>query len=497
MHNRFFRRIVLPVVVFVAVGYGGYDVYQRYVAYTGIIQRDRARAAEIESNRARTNKALVAAGVDTLQVNRGFWYTVTDEFGGQSVFYFDGDAWSLKENLSDMQISELANTVASSTVVDRTAMQSVPDGKLPPELQFHNSLYSNKITGQFQNTQDALKGRYEKGVATAPELWGLSYMYELQGNYAKRDEVNAVSCKKYAERCAGQITVSIHGTVRDIAGNPVQGARVTVLSHPGNAGATTDEAGAYSIELGVLPVEKVRIGAVKRNFSNGVANLIVLNAGRRVHVAEPIVLGTPITIVTIDTVKHTVTGPDDSAAADGSFVLHATSSTYEIPAGAIVNKTGKPYAGQVDVYLYEFTRDTVPQSLISIDTFDQVVGYAGDLMKSYGMPYIQFFAADGTELDVRSSKPMVLTYKIPAMNELRANADDNPAGPLTTEQMQRLLAASQSGGFPITRTFLVEQKLYTFPPFWVFDRGSGVWDNVGIRVLDTSGIIQAPFYTTK
>ena len=93
---------------------------------------------------------------------------------------------------------------------------------------------------------------------------------------------------------------------------------------------------------------------------------------------------------------------------------------------------------------------------------------------------------------------MTLTYKIAAMNVLRANGDNNPAGPLTDAQMQTMLDVSTAiRGFPITRTFLVEHKLYTFPPFWVFDRKSGVWDNVGIRVLDMAGTIQTPFYTVK
>ena len=64
--------------------------------------------------------------------------------------------------------------------------------------------------------------------------------------------------------------------------------------------------------------------------------------------------------------------------------------------------------------------------------------------------------------------------------------------------MQLLLTVSKGNpGFPVTRDFLVSYKLYTFPPFWVFDRKGGVWDNVGIRVLDGAGTIQTPFYTIK
>ena len=495
---RMLLRILVIAIVAIGIGYGSYDLYSRYVAFSETIARDKARAAEIETNRARTTVALEGAGVDSLRANRGFWYTSTDAYGGESVAYFNTDLWSQQENLTDEQLAELARIVSKSVVVGRESMKQVAEKDLPPQLQFHNALYSDMAPGQFQGAQLYLEHVYEAGTATAEELWRLSYMYELQGDYKKRDAVNAAGCKLYKARCAGTIPVHIVGTVTDIVGKPVQGARVSVLSHPEHKGATTDLKGGYAIQLSVLPMEKLRLSAVKRNFSEGIASLIVLGAGKKTYVAERIMLGTPITVVTLDTVKRTVTDPADTAHEDGSFTLRATSSTYEIPAGAIVDDSGKPYQGLVDVYIYEFTRDTVPQSLTTLDTFDRVMGYAGDLMQSYGMPYIQFFTPDGTELDVRSGKPMLLTYKIAAMRELRENVDDNPAGPLTDAEMQELLAASKGNpGFPITRDWLVSRKLYTFPPFWVFDRKGGVWDNIGIRVLDLAGTIQTPFYTIK
>jgi len=480
------------------LGYGAYDLYARYVSFSAAIAEDKARAAEIESNRARISQALEAIGVDSLQANQGFWYTSTDAYGNQSVFYFNTDAWSQKENLTDEQIAALAKAVSQSTVVGRETMREVPEANLPPNLQFHNQIYSEKNPGKFQDTQSVLKSAYDKGTATADQLWQLSYMYELEGNYEKRDEVNALSCKQYKVRCAGTIPIRIVGTVSDISGKPVQGARVSVLGDAEQAAAVTDVKGGYTIDISALPMEKLRLSAVKRNFSAGVASVIVLGTGKKTYTAEHIVLGTPIAVVTLDTVKHTVTNPADTAHADGSFTLHATSSVYQIPADAIVRADGKPYKGLVDVYIYEFTRDTVPQSLITLDTFDQVMGYAGDLMQSYGMPFIQFFSQDGAELDVAKSNPMLLTYKIAGMEALRTNADRNPTGELTLDQMELMLAVSKGNpGFPITRDFLVNQKLYTFPPFWVFDRKGGVWDNIGIRVLDISGTIQAPFYTIK
>jgi hypothetical protein len=160
-----------------------------------------------------------------------------------------------------------------------------------------------------------------------------------------------------------------------------------------------------------------------------------------------------------------------------------------------VHRDGAPYRGVVDVYLYEFTAETVPQNLTNIDTFDQVMGYAGNLMKSFGMPYIQFFSPDGEELHVMRSTPMVLTYTIADMEALRMNAAQI-YGPLTDADMKILVDSSSVGrGYPIDRTFLIEHGLLRFPAFWVFDRKKGVWENIGIKVLDTEGTIQSLFYT--
>ncbi len=496
MSVRTFTNWFLIILACAALGYVGYDIYSRYVTYSAVIQADNERSFQISINRSKTRHALKAVGVDSQTTIQGFWYTSTDVYGNQSVFFFNPDVWAMQDNLTSADIQALARVVASSTIANRDAMHEVAATDLPPALQFHNQIYNNQTPGAFQATQSSLEAAYKNGTASSDELWQLSYLYELQGDYAKRDELNAANCKLYKVRCAATIPITVQGTVSDLSGRPLQGASVSVLSHPEITAVTTDAKGHYSVALSAQPMEKVRVSAVKRNFSAGVASVLVLAAGKKVYESGTIVLGSPITIVTVDTVHHTVTDPADVARPDGSLVLHATSSTYEIPAGAIVNAKGKPYEGAVDVYIYEFTRDTVPQNLITLDTFDQVMGYAGDLMQSYGMPYIQFFAQDGTELDVRKSHPMLLTYRIPSMQVLRDNADNNPAGKLTDADMQHLVDSSAGhADFPITREFLVRNHLYTFPPFWVLDRLKGVWENQGIRVLDTVGTIQVPFYT--
>jgi hypothetical protein len=125
-----------------------------------------------------------------------------------------------------------------------------------------------------------------------------------------------------------------------------------------------------------------------------------------------------------------------------------------------------------------------------------VRGYAGNLMKSFGMPFIQFFAPSGEELHVLKSRAMTLTYSIPDMAALRANTDGIYRA-LTDADMNVLVRASAGGGYPIDREFLIENQLLQFPAFWVFDHKRGVWDNIGIAVLNTQGTIRTPFYTIR
>jgi hypothetical protein len=246
-------------------------------------------------------------------------------------------------------------------------------------------------------------------------------------------------------------------------------------------------------------MEKIRIRATKRNFSDGFAEVAILTSAgaRKIYAVDDIHLETPITIVTVDYAHRTVTGEHNMFNPDGTVTIKTPRSTYQIPPGAIVGKDGVPYSsGPIDVYLYEFDKGRPPGSLMQLDTFDQVIGYAGNLMKTFGMPYIQFFTTDGVELEVRKSKPMVLTYHIANMQELRTNSD-HIYQPLTESDMQFLVDASRGEPYRIDRQFLIKTNMLRFPAFWVFDRKRGIWDNIGVSVLNAQGTIQSLFYTVR
>ncbi len=488
---------ILLAFLSLAAGYLGYSSYLGYLDYKAAQAEEAARQQIYALNRTTLIEALSREGVGADELVRGFWYSYRDASGGESVGRFDLDTLAWNELLAAEYVAMLASRVGDAYRVPPTSMRYLENEELPEKLQFHNALYNPRQPGAFQGTQQQLESAYASGDATSEELWQLAYTYELRGEYEKRDELNKANCRLFKERCGGDVRIRAFGRVVDTDGRPVQAATVEVLSADG-ASVDTNEEGEFELTLTVDEMEKVRIEASKRNFSSGVASIVVVSAGKSAYDVGDIVLGSPVTIITLDTARRTVSDPASEARPDGSFVLRADVSEYIIPPGAIVRADGTPYRGAVDAYIYEFDRDTVPANLVTLDIFDEVYGYTGDLMLTFGMPFIQFFTLDGERLDVLSRTPMLLTYKFPHFDKMLTNEDGILNAGVTTAEVDTLIAASRGKtDFPITSGFLFANAIHSFPPFWVMDRKSGVWDNVGIRMLDNEGTIQAPFYTAK
>ncbi len=484
--------VLSMIILFSGVAWG----LVRYTGLYTLIQTEEDAAAMIAEQRVRFADAFSGIGISSSSIATGFWYTYRDAEGNEHVFYFDTNALA-QQNLSDTELQQLTDIVSKSEITERSNMRAVPDAELPSDLQFHNAVYSFGASGATTlDMKRALMARVAQGSATSEELFQLSYLNELEGNYAERDRLNRENCTRYKMRCEDGTTIKVTGRVVDNRGSPVAGARVEIVSRPEAPSALTNADGLYVLSTSVRKMEKLRFHALKRNYSDGYADAILVTDGVKALGVEDIAIESPINVVTIDYGTKRVTGEGNRFNADGSVVITTTQSKYEIPAGAIVTESGASYTGPVDVYLYEFTKGNPPESLMQVDTFDQVMGYAGDLMKTFGMPYIQFFTQEGVELHVLKSKPMILTYRIADMDALRANVD-GIYEPLTEEDMQLLISASIGQPYRVDREFLIHNQLLRFPAFWVFDRRRGVWDNVGVNVLDVDGTIRSIFYTMR
>jgi len=201
---------------------------------------------------------------------------------------------------------------------------------------------------------------------------------------------------------------------------------------------------------------------------------------------------TPFETAQIDTSKQTITGKDTSKTGAG-YLITTPYTKYTIPFNTIV-KDGVPYQGKLKAMVFEFDRSS-GSFLLDADAFDGIEGFASQLFVTYGMPFIIFTADDGSRLDVMSTNPMYLATT-------KRESDERTKNPKFQELYTVAFNESQKvpGAYPINSKWLFDHgNLQILPAFWVFDRSTGFWDNVGMRFAsdnpDAPYNVESPFYT--
>lgn len=112
------------------------------------------------------------------------------------------------------------------------------------------------------------------------------------------------------------------------------------------------------------------------------------------------------------------------------------------------------------------------------------------------MPYIVFIAEDNTRLDVLSSKPMILWTTLREKDETINSPEFHHYYPLAYRDSQ----IAPPGVYPIDENWdFAHGNNGAIPLWWVFDRATGFWDNVGQKFLspnfESPYNIEAPSYT--
>lgn len=491
MEQKYIARIAIVVLVLAMF----YFVYSAFFLI-------KAPVGELSQEQVNKNMESILEELDSfdnlidIDARNGFWYAAPDGFSGEGVFYFSLlDA--AKRNLSEKELADFYERIKVSRIIPRNNMRFVREEELPSIVQFHNGIYSFSSRVDSKEVKIHLEDKLSENDYTSNDLFELEYLSGLEGNYGEKDKLAERNCKEFGQRCSNEnIDIKIIGKVVDGKNNPIQSVKIEILGKDG-VQAFTDNKGMFDFLIKVKEMEKIRIKASKRNFSDGVSDFVVLNKEKKEYISEKIILESPIEIVTIDSVAKTITGIENFIKDGDKFVIKTPQSVYEIPFNSLLESDGSVYSGEADVYLYEFTKETMPDSLRAVDTFDQVIGYAGNLMETFGMPYIQFFTPKGQELQVRKSNPINLRYRIFHIKDVFEDSYGTHK-PFTKDDMKLLIDISKErSGYPIDRKFLISTKLFNFPAWWVFDRDNGVWNNEGMKVLDEDGLIETIFYTTQ
>lgn len=366
--------------------------------------------------------------------------------------------------------------------------------ELPKSEQFFVLLHRFE-TNQYQEIKKNLETKYLSGNYDVEDLKALRFIKTLEGKYKEGQSISEKNCQKFKVQCEKDVNLILQGKVTDQNGQPIPSALIEILNDS-TQNFQTDINGFYEIKMSVYNLTKIRIKASKLGYSEGVIPLIINGFYEQTHTDLNFVLNTPAKVVTINNATKTFSGEGVTIEND-AFVIQTEWNQYMIPFNSLVHKDKTFFYGEVDVFLFEFDKSSNIDTLLRNDVFAEIVGYAGNIMKTFGMPYVLFKTKTDGSIHVLKSNPIILKSQIMEMEALKTN-QDKIYEPLTQEDLSYLLLKSQElGGYPIDLSFLTnpEKLMVRFPAFWVFDQSVGIWENVGQKLLDIQGLTEVEFYT--
>jgi len=344
-------------------------------------------------------------------------------------------------------------------------------------MQIHNKILKVNPKESYKKIREDLENKENR---TNEETETLSYLYDYSWDYKKANMTRRALTGSVE---AAKITVS--GIVKDATGSVINWARVEVLNNPEIYTLTNNE-GKYILAFDYPAYSRIRLRATEKNHSDAFNALSVFEPLYNQVEEKDFTLQKPDYIVDIDL---------DRDVKNGIFTIETPQTTYTIPEDALVNTdTTQSSKRKFRAYLYEFTKQTNMDNYMYNDTFDAVYGYVGNIMKTFGMPYMQIFDLEGNEVHIRKNHPALLTNRIYHMKELYENYDKIYTA-VTDQDMQYLVEESKKWDFPITRQWLIENNFLRWPAWWMLNRSKWVWENVGHRVTDPKWVIETIYYT--
>ncbi len=379
-----------------------------------------------------------------------------------------------------------------------------------PKMKIHESLH--KWDADHENTfnkiKNSLEEKLKKSRISEKEMETLRYIYTLNGQYLDAERLNKSICKKSKNKCKNFEKVLVTGIVTNSKGEPIKDTTIMVLNYPLQEKAITGDDGKFKLKLKTNSLDKIRLRAVKRGFSDGYRDFFIYHpedvtlAEKTIKREVNFVLNRSHAVVLLDLDNHSIELKKKGIIKstnfkDGQFHLKTNSNVYHIPINCFIDvKENSQNKGKVELHLYEFDRQSVYDvgDLVLLDISSDKGNrvFLGGFLQTFGMPYMQFFTEKGKELFVKKSNPIELTYQIVEMDILK-NREQNP---VTDEELEKLVQYSKKlGGYPLTREFLIEKNLFSMPPWWMLNRKKGMWENVPFRLINKEGRIESIFYS--
>jgi len=314
----------------------------------------------------------------------------------------------------------------------------------------------------------------------------LAYLYDFVWDYKSWLDLKQEVEKKSA-------TINMKWLILDENEKPIKWAKIYLLNE-NKYFDVSNENWEYSLNFKYYPFSHLRFKVTKKGYSDAYFT-IPLDFSKKQDWEKRVTKNFHLVkSKNIDKRLWGVKKPDAVINWKKYYIFKTKQSTYYVPVDGLHYKNWKQFKKwKITVYLYEFNKWSKIDDLMNSDTFSPVYGYVGNLMKTFGMPYIQFFDDKGKELFVYKSNPMILINQIYHMKELYENYDKIYTA-ITDEDMQYLYQVSKKGGYPITYHWLIENNFLRWPTWWTLEREKWTWISLPHKVIDPKWLVQLEFW---
>lgn len=318
-----------------------------------------------------------------------------------------------------------------------------------------------------------------------------AYLYDFVWQYdkAKKIREEEMEEKEYTQ-------VSISWIATDWEWNPLSNVAIVLLNNSQKK-VKTNEEWKYKMEIKAYPLSHLRFKASKEWYADGFFSVYLDHSQKPSwdkKIYEKFVLNKAGKIYNLD---FTNQDKIETVGWKDYYVIESSQSIYHVPVRKLYYKDWTKFEGdKLKVYLYEFKKTDDLENLTEVDTFSPVLWYVWNLMKTFWMPYIQFFDENWKEVFVKKSQPMLLINDIYHMEALYENQDQIYEA-ITTGDMKQLVAESRKWGYPITYDWLIEHDFLKWPAWWYLDREKWTWVSVPHKVIDKSWVVQLKFWQIK
>ena len=397
-------------------------------------------------------------------------------------------------------LSEYIQTLFAEKYVPNMSM--LPENEMPLHHQYYNNNFF-AFDGSYITVKKEVFSNIESGKYSEEDLISGAFILGIEGKYAEAENMYNKLCTEHIDQkdlCTKEKIV-IKGKATTDKNEPLVDVTITALGQ--GFETTTDTDGNYILEVVTYPFKRLRIQATKRGYSlSGGTAFNVLENGSRQFSDINFILHSPLRVVTLNNQTKKVVRGTGAVATNQGFIIKTERSTYQLPYDAMIFEDEDYFNGEFDMFLFEFDRSSNLDNLLYNDIFSETMEYIGDLMQTYGMPFVMFVNSKGETIHVSSTNPMTLTYKTPETDAVDQEYENRET--MLDKSWEYLYQYSQKeGGYPLNIKVIREASQQmpdvdtdiSFPEFWVRDHKTGLWRNVGMRFLQKKGIIESPFFT--